>query len=100
MSLGVPPTLAVPLPLSRQRREDVREARARVSEEQLRAMIASFDTAHGAPLDLFQRIRDDDRAMTLAAEFKRASPSKGALPRGVVPPVCGVIISSMSVGRR
>lgn len=60
-----------------QRREDVAQARAQVSESSLRAKIEEMDREHGKPLDLFERLRAEQRPMALAAEFKRASPSKG-----------------------
>lgn len=48
-----------------------------VSEEELQARIARMDSEHGRPLNLFERLRAEQRPMALAAEFKRASPSKG-----------------------
>jgi indole-3-glycerol phosphate synthase len=55
----------------------VAEAESRVPASQLEAEIAAFDAAHGKPLSLFERIRAEERPIALAAEFKRASPSKG-----------------------
>lgn len=63
--------------LHRQRYVDVAEAESRVPASQLEAEIAAFDAAHGKPLSLFDRIRREERPIALAAEFKRASPSKG-----------------------
>lgn len=60
------------------------EAQGKVPASQLEAEIAAFDAAHGKPLSLFERIRGEARPIALAAEFKRASPSKGACVRGFV----------------
>jgi indole-3-glycerol phosphate synthase len=64
-------------PQNSQRRQDVADARTMVSEEELQARIARMDSEHGRPLNLFERLRAEQRPMALAAEFKRASPSKG-----------------------
>lgn len=57
-----------------QREIDVREARALVPEAALREAIAA--SPFGPPLDFFARLARD-APVALAAEFKRASPSKG-----------------------
>lgn len=56
---------------------DVIEAKAVVSEDELVSRIAELDKVKGLPLNLFDRIMNDTNDITLAAEFKRASPSKG-----------------------
>ncbi len=48
-----------------------------VSAEDLEDEIKDFDSVHGGTLDLQQRILDTQPIMAIAAEFKRASPSKG-----------------------
>ena len=48
-----------------------------VSEEDLEREIEEFDKDFGAPLNLSTRIAETYPEMAIAAEFKRASPSKG-----------------------
>ena len=73
-----PPHHLIPTLPNRQRYADVAAAQGTVPASQLEAEIAAFDAAHGKPLSLFERIRGEERPIALAAEFKRASPSKGA----------------------
>ena len=58
-------------------------AKAVRSEGDLEAAVAAFDAELGAPVDLFARLRRESagtaRRVALAAEFKRASPSKGPI---------------------
>lgn len=70
--------------ITAQRYEDVRLAQAQVPSSELEARIAAFDQVHGPPLNLFERIRADDKPIALAAEFKRASPSKGDIALDLV----------------
>ena len=65
--------------ITSRRREDVAEARAKVSTEQLREVANAFDLVCGEPLQLGERLSREaaQGKMALAAEFKRASPSKG-----------------------
>ena len=79
--------------IAAKRLDDVAEAKASTSEGALRAMVAAFDADYGPPLDLYDRVaaavEGDDGAgggqwgMALAAEFKRASPSKGDIAVGL-----------------
>lgn len=62
--------------ITAKRYEDVRLAQSQVSAADLKVRIAAFDQAHGPPLNLIERIRVEDKPIVLAAEFKRASPSK------------------------
>lgn len=48
-----------------------------VSAEDLEDQIKDFDKKHGTTLDLWERIMCTQPQMAVAAEFKRASPSKG-----------------------
>ena len=48
-----------------------------VSSEDYENEIVEFDRLHGKPLDLGKRIAQVYPQMAIAAEFKRASPSKG-----------------------
>lgn len=48
-----------------------------VSAEDLEDQIKDFDMKYGATLDLWERIMCTQPQMAVAAEFKRASPSKG-----------------------
>jgi len=48
-----------------------------VSAEDLEAEIVEFDKAYGTTIDLSERIASVYPRMAIAAEFKRASPSKG-----------------------
>lgn len=47
------------------------------SSEDLEYEIEQFDKQHGTPLNLANRIADTYPIMAIAAEFKKASPSKG-----------------------
>ena len=55
------------------------EARTKVSTEKLRELANAFDLVCGEPLQLGERLAREaaQGKMALAAEFKRASPSKG-----------------------
>lgn len=48
-----------------------------VSHEDLENDIEAFDAIYGKPLNLFNRIKSTYPTMAIAAEFKKASPSKG-----------------------
>lgn len=48
-----------------------------ISEEDLEDEIEAFDAAYGKPLNLAHRIASTYPRMAIAAEFKKASPSKG-----------------------
>ena len=48
-----------------------------VSEEDLQTEIQDFDEQFGTPFNLSHRIAETYPSMAIAAEFKRASPSKG-----------------------
>lgn len=50
-----------------------------VSSEDLEDEIAAFDKTYGKPRDVRQAVLSKHPSMTIAAEFKRASPSKGDL---------------------
>jgi len=50
-----------------------------VSAEDLEEEIKEFDSINGPPRDIYQVILSKAPTMTIAAEFKRASPSKGDL---------------------
>jgi indole-3-glycerol phosphate synthase len=66
--------------ITAKRREDVMAAKLLVPEHELRAQADSFATSNGAPLALRARVATESagpRGMAIAAEFKRASPSKG-----------------------
>ena len=76
--------------ITAQRYEDVRLAQAQVPSAELEARIAAFDQAHGPPLNIFERIRAEDKPIALAAEFKRASPSKGDIALDLVAAEQGV----------
>lgn len=63
-----------------QRRQDVAAAKASKPVEELRKEVRRFIVAHGAPQPLAECIAEaakGDWKLALAAEFKRASPSKG-----------------------
>ena len=66
--------------ITERRREDVAAAKAEVSLEELAAKARELDERLGGPLDLKARVDSEargPRGMGIAAEFKRASPSKG-----------------------
>ncbi|DAZ98929.1 TPA: LOW QUALITY PROTEIN: hypothetical protein N0F65_001368 [Lagenidium giganteum] len=68
--------------ITAQRRLDVLAAKAQVLEEQLRNQIAQVEAQYGPALDVLKRLNAPPQNagwshMALAAEFKRASPSKG-----------------------
>ncbi|CAN0151765.1 unnamed protein product, partial [Ectocarpus sp. 12 AP-2014] len=69
--------------ITAQRCIDVAEAKARVSETELRKQMDDFAAMNGGPIDLFYRITSEEPEMAIAAEFKRASPSKGDIAVGV-----------------
>lgn len=48
-----------------------------ISEEDLARDIEDFDAEYGPPLNLMNRVKEVFPEMAIAAEFKRASPSKG-----------------------
>ncbi len=58
------------------RRRDVEEAKRAAPLEHLRARIGAEDFGEGAVISLLDRLRSE-AGMAMAAEFKRASPSKG-----------------------
>jgi len=63
-----------------QRVRDVAEAKARLPEAELRARADAFVAEHGPPLCLVGALEAAEASpwgLALAAEFKRASPSKG-----------------------
>lgn len=53
-----------------------------ISEDDLRREIEDFDEQYGKPLNLIDRIKVPYPTMAIAAEFKRASPSKGDINMG------------------
>jgi len=62
------------------REKDVEEAKSKVSSASLQEAAAAFATAHGAPqslADCLEAAEAQPWGLALAAEFKRASPSKG-----------------------
>ncbi|CAM9625132.1 unnamed protein product [Pylaiella littoralis] len=63
--------------ITQQRHIDVAEAKKFVSEEELRRQMGEFKAVNGGTIDLFRRITAEEPNMAIAAEFKRASPSKG-----------------------
>ena len=65
--------------ITAKRVDDVAAAKRVASEAELVAAAVEFDAEHGPPLDLYDRLAQETAAgrMGLAAEFKRASPSKG-----------------------
>ncbi|KAG5180335.1 indole-3-glycerol phosphate synthase-domain-containing protein [Tribonema minus] len=81
--------------ITEKRYRDVEEARHLVSEATLLSQIASFDAQHGAPLDLYERIAQTEPQMAIAAEFKRASPSKGDIAPGMVAAEQGLLYASV-----
>lgn len=63
-----------------QREKDVAEAKAKVSIDEVRKAAAAFTAEFGQPQSLVECIADAETkpwGLALAAEFKRASPSKG-----------------------
>jgi len=76
--------------ITAQRYLDVGLAQAQTSAADLEARIAEFDKAHGPPLNLLERIRAEEKPIALAAEFKRASPSKGDIALDLVAAEQGV----------
>jgi len=84
--------------ITAQRYEDVRLAQTQVSSAELEARIAAFDQAHGPPLNLFERIRAEDKPIALAAEFKRASPSKGDIALDLIAAEQGVKYTKAGAG--
>eukprot|EP00752_Nemacystus_decipiens_P006212 g5604.t1 len=69
--------------ITAQRYIDVAEAKKVVSETELRRQVKEFKAAHGGTIDLFRRIVAEEPEMAIAAEFKRASPSKGDIAVGL-----------------
>lgn len=84
--------------ITAQRYEDVRLAQSQVPSAELEARIAVFDQAHGPPLNLFERIRAEDKPIALAAEFKRASPSKGDIALDLIAAEQGVKYTNAGAG--
>lgn len=63
--------------IAKQRRIDVDIAKKECGEEELRDRIRKMDKEHGPPLSILSRLHQEKEFMAVAAEFKRASPSKG-----------------------
>ncbi|EQC39100.1 hypothetical protein SDRG_03308 [Saprolegnia diclina VS20] len=60
-----------------QRKKSVDAAKALVSEAELQCKIDAYEAAHGRPISIVGKIRESAPLLAIAAEFKRASPSKG-----------------------
>ena len=54
-----------------------------VSADDLTEEIVDFDEKFSTPLNLFDQLASRDPQMAIAAEFKRASPSKGDINTNV-----------------
>ncbi|GMI47937.1 hypothetical protein TrCOL_g4875 [Triparma columacea] len=65
--------------ITKRRVLDVAEAKGRVSEKELLEKYENLKAELGPPLNLFDKITSSYPSMSLAAEFKRASPSKGLI---------------------
>ncbi|GMH47707.1 hypothetical protein TrRE_jg418, partial [Triparma retinervis] len=65
--------------ITEQRVRDVEEAKGRISEQELLERYSKLKLELGPPLNLFSKITSSSPSMSLAAEFKRASPSKGLI---------------------
>mmetsp|Transcript_85000 Transcript_85000/g.177646 ORF Transcript_85000/g.177646 Transcript_85000/m.177646 type:complete len:592 (+) Transcript_85000:79-1854(+) len=78
---GVPDAKPTRLQLIVQQRElDVKEAKLSVSQADLEKKAAAFLAEHGKPRNLIEALEASEKSpwkLALAAEFKRASPSKG-----------------------
>jgi len=48
-----------------------------ISQDDLLDEIMDFDSKYGRPINLYKKLKSASSKMSLAAEFKRASPSKG-----------------------
>ncbi|KAF0709790.1 hypothetical protein As57867_005741, partial [Aphanomyces stellatus] len=59
------------------RKQHVVDAKKETSEADLRAKIATYEAEHGKPVSIMEKIAQSAPLMAVAAEFKRASPSKG-----------------------
>ncbi|CAM9539889.1 unnamed protein product [Chrysoparadoxa australica] len=73
--------------ITTQRYQDVAQAKTEMQDEQLIAQIKEFDSKNGGPLDLFESnaaAMKGSAGIALAAEFKRASPSKGDIAVDVI----------------
>jgi anthranilate synthase / indole-3-glycerol phosphate synthase / phosphoribosylanthranilate isomerase len=81
--------------ITEQRYKDVAAARSTVSEAELYEQITAFETEHGNPIDLYSRIAQTAPQVALAAEFKRASPSKGDIALNLVAAEQGLLYSSV-----
>eukprot|EP01084_Bolivina_argentea_P263760 446546_1 len=55
----------------------VETAKLRTTAQDLRSKAKHLDFSLGGPLNLFERIKMEEPSIAVAAEFKRASPSKG-----------------------
>ncbi|CAM9910180.1 unnamed protein product [Choristocarpus tenellus] len=80
--------------ITAQRYRDVEEAKQMVSEDELRKKIKDFDDENGGPVDLFDRICAESPDMAVAAEFKRASPSKGNIAPDLIASEQGSLYAS------
>ncbi|OQR96720.1 N-(5'-phosphoribosyl)anthranilate isomerase indole-3-glycerol-phosphate synthase [Achlya hypogyna] len=60
------------------RKKSVDAAKAVVTEAELERQISAYEAIHGRPISIVNKIREvAERTEAVAAEFKRASPSKG-----------------------